>query len=129
MKTKKNAVRGPEQLLPMAKLTRAGLELCDVYYELKSSDRDKVEDLLLEHALLPAGTDSYLWCERWNRPERNISFLRLRDISPVLAFAWLVWATQISKKRPSRLTCQKSILGLLGHLVHRRSFRKPAPCL
>jgi hypothetical protein len=129
MKKITNVGRGPERRLPYVKLTRAGVMLCDLYYELASPDRQKVEDFLLEHAFLPSGTDSYLWCERWNRGSQTDSFLQLRNISHVLAFAWLRWAIQISKNRPSRLTCQKAILDLLGHLVYRRSFGKPAPCL
>lgn len=129
MQKKTNVGRGPERLLSLVKLTRAGIMLCDVYYELASPDRQKVEDLLLEHAFLPAGTDSYLWCKRWSQASQTGSFLQLREISHVLAFAWLRWAIQISKRRPSRLTCQKAILGLLGHLVYRRSFGVPAPSL
>jgi hypothetical protein len=123
-----SAGRGPVRPLPLAKLTHAGFILCDVYSELASPDRQKVEDLLLQHAFLPTGTDSYLWCEKWNRVNR-ISFLRLWDVSHELAFAWLIWSGQISKKRPSRLACRQAILGLVGHLVHRRSFEGPAPCV
>ena len=113
-----------EQPLPLVKLTSAGTVLCDLYCELTSSDRRKMEDLLLKQAFLPNGTNSYLW-NRYG--DRLLSFLHFRDVSHKLALAWLCWAEQIFEKRPSRVACQKAILGLIGHLVQRRNLDEPAP--
>jgi hypothetical protein len=118
--------RDPEPKLPLFKLTSAGLDFCSAYGRLGTADRQTVEDLLLQHAFLPAGTNSYLWWGKWNKLDMMVCHLKLRFISQEICDAWYVWASEISKTRPSRLACREAILGLLSNLVHRKFVEEQA---
>jgi hypothetical protein len=113
--------RDREPELPLFKLTSAGLDFCSACVRLGAADRRNVEDLLLQHAFLPAGTNSYLRWEKWNKVDMRVCHLTLRFISEEICDTWYVWAREISKTRPSRLACREAILGLLSNLVHWKS--------
>lgn len=68
--------RGPEPI-PLFKPTSAGLNFCTACARLGTADRQMVEDLLLQHAFLPAGTNSYLRWGKWNKRDVMVCCLKL----------------------------------------------------
>jgi len=103
---------------PLFKLTSAGVDFCDAYLRLAIPDRRRVEDYLLCQAFLPNQGDPGGWgYNHFSAADRMDSFMQLRKISHDLADAWLPWANEISRARPSQLASRDAILALMGRMV------------
>jgi hypothetical protein len=112
---------------PCFQPTDAAIKFCKAYKRLAIRNRRKVDHFLLQSALLPDGTNAYRRPgQKWNEVDRHACYMWLRDISQEMAVAWLNWAREISKARPSPLACRVSILGLLCRLVSDESVEEQA---
>ena len=117
MRKTKNTGRDSLRRLPWYKLTDAGTNFCNAYAQLAVPDRRKVLDILLEHAFLPNGTDSYRWFQKKNIVKLRTSQRQFLEISAKMNTVWNAWAREINKTRASQVACREAILGLVSNLV------------
>jgi hypothetical protein len=119
---------GREVVTALIDLHCAEVKAYQAYSRLETSGRNEVENLLLRHAFLLGGRDSYVDWGRWNEIERWWSWKLLRDkASEEMANAWHDWAFEISKMPMSELARRDAILKMVRKFVILKFLEAPLP--
>jgi hypothetical protein len=114
--------------IPSFNVYGAAVKVCEAYARLRTEARREVEDLLLGHAFLRDGRNSYVDWGDWNEFDRRTSFLLLlTNTSEKMAHAWWDWAFVISTKQMSQRAREEAILSMVGKLFLLRFFEEPLP--
>jgi hypothetical protein len=125
--TKKTTRREQSAKIKPSRLRRTVAKLLAVYSNLTESERRSFDNLLLQHAFLLNGTNSYVEWGEWNEFDRRTSYFRLESVSHSVANAWFDWALEISVGNPSPASCREAILDLVGDLVGLNYLEEPIP--
>jgi hypothetical protein len=106
----------------------AAAKLLAVYANLAHSERDLLQEMLLQHAFLYVGNRFYIDWAEWNECDRRTSYLGLLEqVSADAADAWYEWAKEIAMENLSAETVREVILSFICDLVSFRFLEQPLP--
>jgi hypothetical protein len=104
----------------------AAAKLLAVYANLAHSERNVLQEMLLQHAFLRGANSFYINWAEWNECDRRTSYLRLLEhVSADAAHAWYEWAGEIAMENLSAETVREVILDFIGELVGFRFLEYP----
>ena len=105
----------------------AAAKLLEVYANLARSERDLLQEMLLQHAFLRGANSFYIDWAEWNECDRRTSYLRLlEDVSEDAADAWYDWAAEVALENLCPEIVRKAIFDFIGELVIFRVLEHPA---
>lgn len=114
-----------EVRLNILKRQEAVDNFCDACVGLAPRDRRKVERILKRHADRETDTKSN-YREPWTKSQMRACYHELRDISPIVAKAWRLWALELLKTAPFDFYGCLAFIVLVDSLDCRMWIEKPS---
>jgi hypothetical protein len=97
---------------PASKNANTSLDFSIAYLRLDTADSERVQEILLTHAVRVAGTNSDYLREA-TKEDLSACHLQFKGISKEMANAWDQWALELLTTPRLRVDCHMAI----GHLV------------
>jgi hypothetical protein len=102
----------------LAGMGKAQVKLFEAYRNLHITGRKLTQKVLLRHAFVLGGRDSYIHHGRWNEIERWASWkLLCENASEEMAEAWHDWAFEISMIAASETQRRDAIVWVVSQFV------------
>jgi hypothetical protein len=96
----------------------AAVKFLAIYANLAHSERDHLQEMLLQHAFLSVGNSFYTDWAAYNECDVRTSYLGLLEhVSADAASAWYKWAAEIAMENLSAKTVREVILDFIRELV------------